>query len=475
MGMGCYLWVINATSKTLKVVSTQRYQMNAWEFSDVLYQTQKKFYIEYDQGPFNTDSGDDEEATFQLEGTSSSFQLQVHLPYSEGECGLKVHWNMSVELYEVFPPVLSGEMFSNLGWIHNGSLALLIVERGVITTVPTSLPGEDSIVSSVPRNLPMPSCGLWMEKYSSLLGRLTLTEMTLPGTHNSGTHRPVSQIGSVWIKCQTLGLTQQLRCGIRVLDLRIGQKSPGDYIVCHDAWHTSYSLAQALKEVTEFIDKSSKEIVILDFHRFVKLSNEHGDYDYIQLKQQISSALLGYCMPVSFADKLLREVFEDQQSPKQRVVVAWNGDNPDPYMWPGVKQRWYEDADSPSKLYQYIKSDVLGPPVAGMWASGSFMKSNLLHSPIANAARIDPTIANWYFGGSTFSEKANIISVDFFAEHSNVVQAAVIGSLLKAGRKYWRTIVFFLSVTATWISYCNLYFSSLVVGSFCLAFSKHSS
>ncbi len=28
---GGHLWIINATSKTLKVVSTQRYQMNAWE------------------------------------------------------------------------------------------------------------------------------------------------------------------------------------------------------------------------------------------------------------------------------------------------------------------------------------------------------------------------------------------------------------------------------------------------------------
>lgn len=457
--MGVYLWIINATSKTLKVVSTptQRYHMNAWEFSDVYSQTQKRFYIEYDQGAFKTESNDKEEATFQLEGTSSSFQLQVYCPpCSNGNCGLKVLWDVNVDLYDIFPPILQGEMFSELGWIQNGSLALLIMEKGVTTTVPAYLPGEDSIDSSATRNnIITPICSLWMEKYSALLRKLTLTEMTLPGTHNSGSYRPVSQVGSVWVKCQSLSLAQQLQYGIRVLDLRIGQKSPGNYIICHDIWHTSYSLAQALSEVTDFINKSNKEIVILDFHRFVKLGSKR--YDYNQLKQQISSALVEYSVPPSCAGETLGAIWS-QGNPKQRIVVAWNTDNPDTYMWPGVKQQWYKDAESPSALYQCIKNDTLSPPPAPcMWAECSFVKSSLLHSPISNAVRIDPTITNWYFGGSRFCETANVISVDFFSKHSNVVQAAVIGSLLKAGKKYWKTIVFFLSVVATWCSYCNVY------------------
>ncbi len=248
--------------------------MNAWEFTDVLNQSQKKFYMEYNKD-YKTKLDDREEATFQLEDTSCSFQLQV------GDCGLEVSWSVNADLYAVFPPIPSEGKFSKLGWIQNGSLALLILERGVITTVSTFLPGEDSIISAVTRKITLPTCSLWMEKYSNLLGRLTLTEMTLPGTHDSGTHRPVSQVGSVWIKCQTQSLSQQLQCGIRVLDLRIGQKSPGDYIICHDTWHTSYSLAHALKEVTEFVDKSSKEVVILDFHRFVNIGNKHLNYDYV--------------------------------------------------------------------------------------------------------------------------------------------------------------------------------------------------
>ena len=431
MGMGGYLWIVNATLHPLKVAKIHQYQMNSWKFSDIPSQKQQRFYIEFSQAIFKNASDDAGEVTFQLEDTSSSFQLQVRWPYKGGECGFKVCWNVNVDFYDVFPPVLPG-VPSKLGWIHNGTLALLVLEKGVTPTFPMCFPGENSIVPAVARNLKPPSCGLWMEKYSSLLGRLTLTEMTLPGTHDSGTYRPKLEIGTPWIKCQSLSLAQQLQRGVRVLDLRIGQKSPGNYIICHDIWKTSYSLVEALKEVTEFIDQSSKDIVVLDFHRFVKIGG--NSYDFDQLKQQISSALFGYCVPPICAGETLEEIW-CRGSPQQRIVVAWNENNRDDYMWPGVNQRWYSEANSPSKLYQCIKYDMQNPP-GGLWASCSFMKSDALSTPIINAKRINPTITNWYFGCSTFCKAANIISVDFFEEHSNVVQAAVISNLLKAGRKY---------------------------------------
>ena len=128
----------------------------------------------------------------------------------------------------------------------------------------------------------------------------------------------------------------------------------------------------------------------------------------------------------------------------KRIVVAWNGRNPAVGMWPGVNQRWYEHADSLETLYD-CKSDMEKPP-AGMWATCSFMKSggvSLIKStpfihvalPMRNALNTNPTITNWFFGGSGFCEKANIIYVDFFHEYSNVVQASIIGSLLKAAQK----------------------------------------
>lgn len=430
MSQGGYLWIVNATSKTLQKISENSQNMCSWNFSDVPSQSLHRFYIEFNQSSSSVDSG---EAKYQLCGTDDTFQLLIRWPCTEGECGLKVDWRgTSTFSYAVFPPTLQGETFGKLGWIHNGSLSLLIMEKGTTSSLATILPAEDSIVSCTSCT-PLPPCGPWMEIYSDLLGRLCLTEMTLPGTHNSGTYDPVSVLGKMWIKTQSLTLAQQLSGGVRVLDLRIGQTSPGNYIICHDTWHTSYSLAQALKEVTDFINSSNKEIVVLDFHRFITLGR--GDnYDYIQLKQQITSTLSGYCLSAANHARSTLATMWSLGSHRERVVIAWNTINPEPYMWPGVNQRWYSKANSLSSLYECIQGDTKDPP-RGMWATCSFMASSVAHNPHSNARKAEPTMTNWYFGGSMLCEKANIISVDFFDEFSNVVQASIIGSLLKAGKK----------------------------------------
>lgn len=434
MGMGGYLWIVNATSKTLKLTHQHSYQMNKWSFENISQQSMKRFYIEYNENILKSHGDDAGEATFQLDGTSDNFQLQVRYPYNSGECGLKVDWSglKSGARYTVFPPQ-GQQTIGKLGWCHNGSLSLLIMEKGVRNTVSTVLPGSNSIVTAT-NTLPYPATFLydkWMGYYSDFLGKLTLTEITLPGTHDSGTYRPVSPVGALWIRTQSLSLIQQLESGVRVLDLRIGQHSPGDYLIVHDTWRTSYTLAAALKQVTDFVDATNKEIVILDFHRFVNLGG--GSYDYEKLKAQISDHLNGYLLSVQKGQgKPLQEIWST--CGKARVVVAWNTSNRDSYMWPGVNQRWYEDADSEIKLYNAIKKDMQNPPT-GLWAACSFMESSALRTPEENARNTDPTITMWYYGGSVFCEKANIISVDFFREHSNVVQASIIGSLLKAGAK----------------------------------------
>ena len=434
MGQGGYLWIINATSKTLKASNVTSENMNSWSFNDIPSQSKVRFYIEFNYHLFKRGVHDSGEATFTLEGTSNSFKLLVHWPFDEGECGLKINSSsIPASDYQVFPPTLQGETYGKLGWIHDGSLSLLIMEKGITASVTTDFPGPGSIVTEIP-TIPVPDCGNWMEYYSDSLGKLTLTEMTIPGTHDSGTHNPVSFVIAPYIRTQSLSLAQQLNRGIRSLDLRIGQNSPGDYIICHGDYRTSYTLAQALKEVTDFIQNTKKEIVILDFHRFVNFGEE--DYDYAKLKDQIIAAVSEYILPSNFAGETLENLWKIAGHTTRRIVVAWNRDDPVSFMWPGVNQRWYGDADSLKSLYDCIESDMKTPP-AGMWAACSFMSVSVSHpyTPKANAMNTDPTITNWYFGGSTFCEKANIINVDFFQTFSTVVQASIVGSLLKAAKK----------------------------------------
>ena len=350
----------------------------------------------------------------------------------------KIDWTSTTADYQVFPPAPTGKTFGELGWFHNGTLSLLIMEKGCTNSVSTDLPGEDSIVSFVTtKDYPLTSIyRSWMEYFSASLEKLTLTEMTLPGSHDSGTYSPVFKLGTPWIRTQKLTLAQQLAYGIRVLDLRIGQNSPGEYIICHGRWRTRYHLAAVLNEVKDFIDSTNKEVVILDFHSFHNLGR--GSYDYTQLKQQIASSLSGYCVPSTHSADTLETIWSSG-SPKERVVVAWktNSDDtsdPDPYMWPGVNQRWYGQANSLSKVRQCIQDDMQNP-LSGMWSTCAFRNVGVVNSPSRNARIAAPTMKNWFFGGSMFCEKANIISADFFNQRSNIVQASIIGSLLKAGKK----------------------------------------
>ena len=425
-----YVWIINATSKSLVVLDNSSHNMKQWEFSNVDSQSLCKFCVESSrsQGIFASDSSS--VASFALDGTKQTFNLVFMLPGWKGQCGLEVDWKaLDFNKYSVFPPPSRGTI-GELGWIDNGYLSLLIRENCVKVTVSCCLPEEDSIVG-YQRVRPCPRTfvgSLWMEHYSLLLGKLTLTDMTLPGTHDSGTYHPVSCIGSRWVRTQHTSLADQLQAGIRVLDLRIGQNSPGDYIIVHDVWRTHYTLSQALKEVKGFVDSTKKELVVLDFHRFVNLGS--GSYNYNQLKDQIKLLLKGYCLP-HLSHATLDEIWMTCGS--QRVVVAWNAGDPDDYMWPGVNQRWYSTANSKLKLYAAIRSDMLQPPT-GMWAACSFLASSV-DSPIYKAMLIGSTITRWYFGGSVFCQNANIISVDFFDEYSTVVQASIIANLLKGGTK----------------------------------------
>ena len=479
------MWIINATSKTLKL-SNSRGHMNFWfvPWDRFPSQSLRKCYIEYtDSNPHKDVTA---EVTFQVTGTSSSFKLTAHWPQHDHFGGLRVDWsNTDKNLYEIFPPTLYDQpvmgpdsWIGRLGWVDNGSVSLLILEKGIQTSIDTVLPIDDSIVQPT-KPLPTLAHGnqkitsKWMEVYSGLLGKLTLTEMTLPGTHDSGTYQPASiPPFSSYVQTQEFSLAQQLDYGIRVLDLRIGQNKPGEYIICHDKYRTSYSLEQALKEVKDFIHSTTKEIVVLDFHRFVNFANitdendkadEADDkaseiddgFDYIQLKLQLAAELSGYCVPPNNVSGTLEIIWSAAKSSKDRVVVAWKenmkkpGSKPDDYMWPGVIQRWYEGVKSPKALHNAIEKDMLDIipnhlPEGRMWAACSFMASGTLGrrslplplaTPYDNARELNPTLSNWYFGGSTLCDKANIISVDFFYEFSNIIQASIVANLLKAGRK----------------------------------------
>ena len=458
--------------------------------------TKHCFYIEFDENILHDHQQDMGDANFHLEGTPQHFQLQARwFKDNASKRFLQVDWSgTDMTHFTVFPlPVPDGTSIAPLGWSWGsmnslapagkaGTLCMLIQEKGRTACVlqnvapvtgesqqstklfatdmhrkdlalptgatPASIPqdamttiqqktesaGEGSSLTS-PALVP----GLetqWMEYYSDVLGNLRLTELTLPGTHDSGTYQPASPILYDFLRTQSMSLRDQLNLGIRVLDLRIGQNSPGNYIISHDKYRTQYSLSDALQEIVDFIDATGKEIVILDFHRFNNLGR--GDFDFDQLKVQVRSSLEGYCLlPVS-QGHTLSKIW--RTCGQQRIVVTWNdnGTRDPTFMWPAVKQSWYANAKTPDQLSSAIAEDMNKPrPDRELWSTGVFLAPGLLTTgePIHNAKILTPIIDNWFYGCADWTMKANIITTNFFYEFNHTVQASICASIMKAGLK----------------------------------------
>ena len=410
------LWIVNTTGKNLKLTGVHSTHMNQWSFTDIQAQSQKNFTIEFE--PSISDAKAD--VTFQLEGTDTRFQLQASAANGQQ---LQVDWSSTdPRQYTIFPPPITGSTVAILRWVQNGTACVLIQSKPAILPSPSQLGNLGT---------------QWMEHYSDVIHNLTLTEMCIPGTHNSGTYQPDFALGREWIRTQSLSLRNQLNMGIRSLDLRIGQNKPGDYIITHDTWKTKYSLEQALTEVLDFIKATKVEIVILDFHRF-NILNKGASFDFDQLKAQVKSTLRGYFIPApEGVGKTLFELWHRQNAHQERIIIAWNDASIDPtYMWPGVEQHWYSTADSQDKLFTALSADFTDPPSRDkMWAACVFRSVSVFQTPFVNAKEFIGKVDNWFHGCADWSLKANILMTDFCPNFNNVIHAAICASLLNGNRK----------------------------------------
>ncbi len=125
----------------------------------------------------------------------------------------------------------------------------------------------------------------WMKDNWEYIKDKKLSELVIPGTHDSGTYAFSAGIGTGvnTAKTQNVSIGDQLRDGIRYFDLRVkevrhsGCADPSTLWINHGMFD-SYRLQVALDEIRSFLDKkgNENEIVVLDFqetlmHDYVKV------------------------------------------------------------------------------------------------------------------------------------------------------------------------------------------------------------
>lgn len=146
----------------------------------------------------------------------------------------------------------------------------------------------------------------WMEKTFSAAPQTRLRDMVIPGTHDTGTYAITSSSDldpddsswyygfakstvANWAKTQDLRVYDQLRQGIRYLDLRVTRYN-GDFWITHGM--ISVRLSTVLADVRQFAQEHPKEVLLLDFQKMP------GSSDYAALQTMIDSYLQDRFLPV---------------------------------------------------------------------------------------------------------------------------------------------------------------------------------
>ncbi|KAG7346814.1 hypothetical protein IV203_005883 [Nitzschia inconspicua] len=217
----------------------------------------------------------------------------------------------------------------------------------------------------------------WIEIYGPIIHQLPLNKLCLVETHDSGTFRMKSPIVAPWATTQHATIEEQLQGGVRVLDLRLGCDGPQTYLLVHGMWRTVTSLNDALCSVCGFVDRNTKEVVILDFHRFVELE---GSFDWIQLQETIlrtiGKRIYRYCRSLPTLEQIWKTA--------GRIIVAWNSKlGLHPHFFPGIEQGWYPSVITIARLAKISKMHPI-KLACGQWEPSlqqpPFGKSHRFHS-----------------------------------------------------------------------------------------------
>jgi 1-phosphatidylinositol phosphodiesterase len=103
----------------------------------------------------------------------------------------------------------------------------------------------------------------WMKRLIEKNGSLTLTDITIPGTHDTGTYNGNHEEGT---QCQSMTIEAQLEAGIRFMDLRLKQYDApyNDLGIFHQHYTQNLWLGKdVLPTIVDFLNDNPTECVII--------------------------------------------------------------------------------------------------------------------------------------------------------------------------------------------------------------------
>lgn len=180
----------------------------------------------------------------------------------------------------------------------------------------------------------------WMGSLPEL-GRLRVDQLILPGSHDSGMDKQADNIVPPQEVTQDVSCIEQIRGGIRVLDLRVRANreytpdSPYRYKLFHMSTSGRTVLGDIVLELNRFYQDpaNAREIVILDFHGFDNFSDQEHAWLLEMLERELGRRIIPWALHALTLDELWND------HPGKTVVIAYNS-SARGHHWRGVEHVW---------------------------------------------------------------------------------------------------------------------------------------
>ena len=102
-----------------------------------------------------------------------------------------------------------------------------------------------------------------------------ISEMTIPGTHDSGAMHSIFDVAG---KCQDLRIKEQLKVGVRFLDIRL-QLVNDELKVVHSFVDQGLPFESVLKDVEKFLNEYNSEFIIISIKEDNSPKNSKLEFD----------------------------------------------------------------------------------------------------------------------------------------------------------------------------------------------------
>lgn len=267
---------------------------------------------------------------------------------------------------------------------------------------------------------------------------LRIDELILPGSHNSGSDKQSPNLGLPQELAQDIAPLEQLRQGIRVLDLRVAfypKYAQGDarrFQLFHFSSSGRTVAVDIIQRVLEFYQALesdgviAREIVILDFHQFSGFT----DAAHVELQTLLLAGLGKRALSKNVRTSSLNAIWD--AFPGRNVVLAYNHAVLNEWIWDGVTQRWPgENLFNTNTLKAFVDK------VAGEYKSSYTLKavqcakySLPLHAPTDLSHKVDEWfesvdensyIQNFYIINTDWSLRSKLIA---HCRHANRIRAS---------------------------------------------------